>query len=174
MASDGLPSCLANTDCCALGRRCDDALAVSHLTALYAVLCGMLHSEAAHTLEGPSMVAEQLVALLAGLSESSGPGPQQHLEELAWQVRTTLGSPVSDNVSASILHGLTSALGPARLFVHCQNVYIGHSECMAILAGCCLRLTVSPLPRGTCGYFVLLRSFGPNARLVSARPRASI
>ena len=102
--------------------------------ALYAVLCGMLHSEAAHTFEGPSVVAEQLVALLAGLYESSGPGPQQHLEEVAWQVWTTLGTPLS----TSSLRGLASALGSALLLSRLQNGYAGHSDCMTISAGCCL------------------------------------
>lgn len=82
----------------------------------------MLHSEAAQTFERPSMVAEQLVALLAGLSESSGPGPQQHLEEAAWQVWTTL----STGLISFHPDGLTSALSPALLFIHCRTGYAGH------------------------------------------------
>ncbi|KAK9862728.1 hypothetical protein WJX84_002231 [Apatococcus fuscideae] len=84
-------------------RRCDDELANVHLMALFAVLCGMVQAEAAQDgFERPSAVLEQLVALLAGLVQSSSPGPQLHLEQLAWQAgsRSVHGSVADMAVSA--------------------------------------------------------------------------
>ncbi len=68
-------------------RRCDDDLATIHLTALYTILCGITRLESRKEgYEAPPPMVDQLTALLAGLCQGCGIGPQQQLYRLAWPV----------------------------------------------------------------------------------------